>query len=64
MSIQVPLYDDTSITHMVASADATADSTMHREYVVDTNISNYRVMKVLPDTGSTSTNFVGDKIAG
>ena len=35
---------------MVAAADATADSTMHREYVVDTSISNYRVMKVLPDT--------------
>ena len=49
---------------MVAAADATADSTMHREYVVDTNISNYRVMKVLPDTGSTSSNSVEDEIAG
>ena len=49
---------------MVAAADATADSTMHREYVVDTNISNYRVvMKVLPDTGSTSSTFVEDEIA-
>ena len=36
---------------------------MHRERVVDTNISNHRVMKVLPDTGSTSSNFVGDEIA-
>ena len=61
--MQVPHDDDTSITHMVAAADATADSTMHREYVVDTNISNYRVMKVLPDTGSTSSNFVEDEIA-
>ena len=43
--MQVPHDDDTSITHMVAAADATADSTMHREHVVDTNISNYRVMK-------------------
>jgi len=59
--MQVPLDDDTSITHMVAAADATVDSTMHLEYVVDTNISNYRV---LPDTGSTSSNFVGDDIAG
>ena len=46
---------------MVAAADATVDSTMHLEYVVDTNISNYRV---LPDTGSTSSNFAGDDIAG
>ena len=62
--MQVPHDDDTSITHMVAAADATADSTMHREYVVDTNISNYRVvMKVLPDTGSTSSTFVEDEIA-
>ena len=36
---------------------------MHREYVIDTNISNYRVVKVLPDTGSASSNFVGDEIA-
>jgi len=41
------------IAHMVAAADATTDSTMHREYVVDANISNYRVVKVLPDTGPT-----------
>ena len=47
---------------MVAAADATADSTMHREYVVDTNISNYRVMKVLPDTGFTSSTFAEDEI--
>ena len=36
---------------------------MHREYVIDTNISNYRVVKVLPDTGSAPSNFVGDEIA-
>ena len=48
---------------MVAAADATGDSTMHREHVVDTNISNHRVMKVLPHTGSTSFNFVEDEIA-
>ena len=36
---------------------------MHREYVLDANISNYRVVKVLPDTGSASSNFVGDEIA-
>jgi hypothetical protein len=48
---------------MVAAADATADSTMHREDVIDTNISNYRVVKVLPDTGSASSKFVGDEIA-
>ena len=41
------------IAHMVAAADATADSTMHREYVVDANIPNYRVVKVVPDTGPT-----------
>ena len=60
---QVSLDDDPSITHMVAAADAIADSTMHREYVIDTNISNYRVVKVLPDTGSAPSNFVGDEIA-
>jgi len=49
---------------MVAAADATADSTMHREYVIDTNISNNRVVKVLPDTGSTPSIFVGGKIVG
>ena len=34
--------------------------TMHREYVINTNYtntSNYRVVKVLPDTGSTPSNF-------
>ena len=64
LGIQVPLDDDPSLTHIVAAADATADSTMHREYVIDTNISKYRVVKVIPDTGSTSSNFVVDKIAG
>jgi len=48
---------------MVAAADTTADSTMHRVYVVDANISNYRVVKVLPDTGFTPSNFVRDEIA-
>ena len=32
--MQVPLDDDASLTHMVAAADATADSTMYREYVI------------------------------
>ena len=36
---------------------------MHREYVIETNISNYCVVKVLPDTGSVPSNFVGDEIA-
>ena len=49
---------------MVAVVDATADSTMHREYVINTNTTNYRMGKVLPDTGSTSSNFVGAEEAG
>jgi hypothetical protein len=64
LGIQVPLDDDPSLTHMVVAADATADRTMHRENVIDTNISKCRVVRVLPDTGSTSCNFVGDKLAG
>ena len=60
---KVPL-DDASFTHMVAAADATADSTMDREYVINTNTTNYRMGKVLPDTGTTSSSFVGAEKAG
>ena len=35
LGIQVPLDDDASQIHMVAAADATADSTMYREYVIN-----------------------------
>ena len=38
--------------------------TMHREYVMNTNYtntSNYRVVKVLPDTGSTPSNFESEE---
>ena len=51
--------DDTPITHIVAAADAAADSTLYRECVIITNASNYRVMKVLFDTGSIPYIYYG-----
>ena len=55
--------DDTPVTHIVAAADAAADSTMYRECVITTNASNCRVVKVLFDTGSIPYNFIREEIA-
>ena len=49
--------------HIVAAADAAADSTMYRECVITTNASNCRVVKVLFDTGSIPYNFIREEIA-
>ena len=55
--------DDTLVTHIVAAADAAADSTMYRECVITTNASNCRVVKVLFHTGSIPYNFIREEIA-
>jgi len=47
---------------MVAAAESAADNTMYRECVITTHASNFRVVKVLFDTGSTPFNFVRDEI--
>ena len=49
---------------LFTTMSSTISTTARYESMANCSARLFYLVKVLPDTGSTSTNFVGDKIAG